>query len=131
MCIRDRSDGEACAELVCDLVCRRLPQSYGFDPFEDIQVLCPSKIGPLGTVALNAALQQRLNPPGPGRPQIQVRDKILRVGDKVMQIKNNYDIPYTCLLYTSWWFPSFRELPSVLPAVPSASSCISWPQEHL
>ena len=89
------SDGEACADLVCDLVCRRLPQSYGFDPFEDIQVLCPSKIGPLGTVALNAALQQRLNPPGPGRPQIQVRDKILRVGDKVMQIKNNYDIPYT------------------------------------
>ena len=89
------SDGEACAELVCDLVCRRLPQSYGFDPFEDIQVLCPSKIGPLGTVALNAALQQRLNPPGPGRPQIQIREKILRVGDKVMQVKNNYDIPYT------------------------------------
>ena len=54
------SDGEACQQLVCDLVCRRLPQSYGFDPFEDIQVLCPSKIGPLGTVALNAALQQRL-----------------------------------------------------------------------
>lgn len=79
------SDGEACQQLVCDLVCRRLPQSYGFDPFEDIQVLCPSKIGPLGTVALNAALQQRLNPPAPGRPQLNIRDKILRVGDKVMR----------------------------------------------
>lgn len=89
------SDGEACQQLVCDLVCRRLPQSYGFDPFEDIQVLCPSKIGPLGTVALNAALQQRLNPPAPGRPQLNIRDKILRVGDKVMQVRNNYDIPYT------------------------------------
>ncbi len=89
------SDGEACLELVCDLVCRRLPQRYGFDPFEDIQVLCPSKIGLLGAVSLNAALQQRLNPPGPGRAQLTVRDKILRVGDKVMQVRNNYDIPYT------------------------------------
>lgn len=89
------SDGEACQRLVCDLVCRRLPHSYGFDPFEDIQVLCPSKIGPLGTVALNAALQQRLNPPAPGRPQLNIRDRVLRVGDKVMQMRNNYDIPYT------------------------------------
>lgn len=89
------SDGEACLELVCDLVCRRLPQRYGFDPLEDIQVLCPSKLGLLGTVSLNAALQQRLNPPAPGRAQLTIRDKILRVGDKVMQVRNNYDIPYT------------------------------------
>jgi exodeoxyribonuclease V alpha subunit len=89
------SDGAACAELVCDLVCRRLPASYGFDPFEDIQVLCPSKIGAVGTMALNAALQQRLNPPSPGRPEVRIGEKILRVGDKVMQVKNNYDIPFT------------------------------------
>ncbi len=89
------ADGEACLELVCDLVCRRLPQRYGFDPFEDIQVLCPSKLGLLGTASLNAALQQRLNPPAPGRAQLVIRDKFLRVGDKVMQVRNNYDIPYT------------------------------------
>lgn len=62
------SDGEACQQLVCDLVCRRLPQSYGFDPFEDIQVLCPSKIGPLGTVALNAALAAAAEPARTGPP---------------------------------------------------------------
>ncbi len=89
------SDGEACARLVCDLVSRRLPQSYGYDPLEDIQVLCPSKIGLLGTAALNPMLQERLNPPMPGKPQLQVGGKILRQGDKVMQVRNNYDIPYT------------------------------------
>ncbi len=89
------SDGEACRDLVCDLVCRRLPQYYGFHPLEDIEVLCPSKKGVVGTESLNAALQQRLNPPGPGRAQIAVREKILRVGDKVMQMRNNYDIPFT------------------------------------
>lgn len=89
------SDGEACQRLVCDLVSRRLPVSYGFDPMEDIQVLCPSKIGPLGTVALNAALQERLNPPSPDKPQLAIREKVLRIGDKVMQVRNNYDIPYT------------------------------------
>ncbi len=89
------ADGPACAQLVCDLVARRLPQSYGYDPIEDIQVLCPSKIGPLGTAALNPLLQQRLNPPAPHKPELKFGAKILRVGDKVMQIKNNYDIPFT------------------------------------
>ena len=62
ICSRDsdffmlESDGEACQQLVCDLVCRRLPQSYGFDPFEDIQVLCPSKIGPLGKMCIRDSL---------------------------------------------------------------------------
>ena len=91
----ERDDPEVCAQLVCDLVCRRLPQSYGFDPMEDIQVLCPSKIGPLGTVALNALLQEKLNPPAPEKPQLDLRDRILRQGDRVMQVRNNYDIPYT------------------------------------
>lgn len=88
------SDGPACARLVCDLAARRLPQSYGFDPVEDIQVLCPSKIGPLGTAALNPMLQQRLNPPSPDKPELHFGAKVLRVGDKVMQMKNNYDIPF-------------------------------------
>lgn len=90
----ERDKPAVCAELVCDLVSRRLPQSYGFDPIEDIQVLCPTKIGEVGTVALNGMLQARLNPPMPGKAELNLRDKILRVGDKVMQIRNNYDIPF-------------------------------------
>ena len=86
---------EACAALVCDLVARRLPQSYGYDPMEDIQVLCPTKMGPVGTQALCAALQQRLNPPAAHKAELKLYDKVLRTGDKVMQVRNDYDIPFT------------------------------------
>lgn len=91
----ERDNAESCTHLVCDLVARRLPTAYGYDPVEDIQVLCPSKIGPLGTQALNVALQQHVNPPAPDKPQLTFRGRVFRRGDKVMQIKNNYDIPYT------------------------------------
>ena len=69
------------APVIVDLVQRRLPMAYHFDPIRDIQVLAPMRRGPIGTEALNMALQQALNPTG------------LRfgVGDKVMQIRNNYD----------------------------------------
>ncbi len=80
------------AALVGDLCCRRLPEAYGFSPTEDIQVLCPSKKLELGTVNLNNILQQQLNPPVEGLPEIEIKGFILRRGDKVMQIKNNYDI---------------------------------------
>ena len=56
------SDGDAAQRLVCDLVTTRLPRSYGFDPIRDIQVLCPTKLGPTGTQALNVELQNLLNP---------------------------------------------------------------------
>lgn len=88
------AEGQACQQLVCDLVCTRLPQSYGFDPVRDIQVLCPTKLGPVGTAALNARLQERLNPPAPHKPQLEAAGRVFRVGDKVMQVRNNYDIPY-------------------------------------
>ena len=90
------SMGLACQRLVCDLVATRLPQAYGFDPVRDIQVLCPTKMGPTGSVELNRRLQELLNPPGPGKPQIGSSDggRVLRLGDKVMQIKNDYDITY-------------------------------------
>ena len=84
--------GEVCQQLVCDLVCTRLPRSYGFDPVRDIQVLCPTKLGPTGTQALNARLQQLLNPPAPGKPQLEAAGSVFRAGDKVMQVRNNYDI---------------------------------------
>ena len=80
---------------MCDLVARRLPQSYGYDPMEDIQVLCPTKMGPVGTQALCAALQQRLNPPAAHKAELKLYDKVLRTGDKVMQVRNDYDIPFT------------------------------------
>lgn len=86
--------GEQCAELIEDLVSKRLPSAYGYGA-SDIQVLCPTKIGVLGTVALNIRLQKLLNPPAPNKPQLVVGGKTFRVGDKVMQIKNNYDITFT------------------------------------
>lgn len=90
------SAGLACQKLVCDLVCTRLPKSYGLDPVRDIQVLCPTKVGPTGSVELNRRLQALLNPPQPGKAQIawEQSGRVLRTGDKVMQVKNDYDIPY-------------------------------------
>ncbi len=78
--------------LISDLCCVRLPQSYGFSPTEDIQVLCPSKKMELGTVNINNMLQSRLNPPRDDLPEIAFKGFVLRKGDKVMQTKNNYDI---------------------------------------
>lgn len=88
--------GLACQRLVCDLVSARLPKSYGFDPVRDIQVLCPTKVGPTGSVELNRRLQALLNPPAPDKPEIvwEQSGRVLRLGDKVMQIKNDYDITY-------------------------------------
>ena len=90
------SAGLACQKLVCDLVSTRLPKAYGFDAVKDIQVLCPTKVGPTGSVELNRRLQEILNPPAFGKPQIgsEKTGKILRLGDKVMQIKNDYDITF-------------------------------------
>ena len=88
------TDGEAAQRLVCDLVTTRLPRSYGFDPIRDIQVLCPTKLGPTGTQALNVELQNLLNPEQKGKPQLQSAARVFRVGDKVMQVRNNYEITW-------------------------------------
>ncbi|MBU3806504.1 MAG: ATP-dependent RecD-like DNA helicase [Candidatus Fournierella pullistercoris] len=89
-----QASGLACQQLVCDLVSHRLPKSYGLDPVRDIQVLCPTKRGPVGTVALNQRLQELLNPPAPEKPQLELGGQLFRLGDKVMQVKNNYMIPF-------------------------------------
>lgn len=83
----------ACRKIV-DLVTRRLPAAYGMDPVSDLQVLCPSKIGEVGSQNINIMLQKKLNPPERGKSEIVSRGYTLREGDKVMQIKNNYDIPW-------------------------------------
>lgn len=89
-----QAGGLACQQLVCDLVATRLPKSYGLDPVRDIQVLCPTKIGPVGTAALNQRLQAMLNPPSPEKPQLEMAGQVFRLGDKVMQVRNNYLIPF-------------------------------------
>lgn len=79
---------------IVDLVTRRLPASYGYDAFTDIQVLCPGRKGEIGTENLNILLQQRLNPPSKDKKEVFHKGYVLREGDKVMQIKNNYDVPW-------------------------------------
>ena len=82
-------------KTVIDLCVRRLPEAYGFTPKDDIQILCPSKKLELGTVSINNLMQEKLNPSSEDKPEIAFRGFVLRLGDKVMQIKNNYDIVWT------------------------------------
>lgn len=87
-----RKDFDAAAKLIGDLTEKRLPKAYNINPIDDIQILCPSRKGILGTVELNKLLQQKLNPPSAHKPECKGSFCIYRVGDKVMQTKNNYDI---------------------------------------
>lgn len=79
---------------IIELVTNRIPNGYGFDIINDIQVLCPSRKGEVGCENINALLQAKLNPPSREKAEIRNRGYILREGDKVMQIKNNYDVPW-------------------------------------
>ena len=87
-----RTSAEACAQTVVDLVSRRLPKAYSVSPLEDIQVLCPGRRGELGTAELNRRLQEALNPPAPNKGEHRFNGVTFRSGDRVMQIKNNYDL---------------------------------------
>lgn len=83
---------------VCDTVLElcesRLPDAYGFNPLTDIQILCPSRKAQTGTVNINNLLQATLNPKKDGQPQLAYKGVYFRTGDKVMQIKNNYDLQW-------------------------------------
>ncbi len=83
------------ADTVVDLCVRRLPAGYGISAFDGIQVLCPGRKGALGTVRLNERLQEVLNPPHESKREWQGETALLREGDKVMHIKNDYDIGWT------------------------------------
>lgn len=85
-----RSEEEA-AQTIQGLCATRLPKNMGI-PASDIQVLSPTKKGGAGTVALNKLLQASLNPPSPEKKEKQFGETIFREGDRVMQIRNNYDI---------------------------------------
>lgn len=79
---------------VLELCETRLPEAYGFDPLTDIQVLCPSRKVQTGTVNFNNLLQATLNPKKHNEPQLAYKGVYFRTGDKVMQIKNNYDLQW-------------------------------------
>lgn len=85
----------AAATTVIDLYSNRLPKAYGCDSVSDIQIICPSRKGELGTVKLNQSLQKLINPPSADKEELKIAGRIFREGDKVMQIKNNYDIFWT------------------------------------
>lgn len=86
---------ETISSTIVDLCARRLPASYGYSVYQDIQVLTPGRKGELGTQELNRRLQETLNPPDKGKKELNVNGSILREGDKVMQVKNNYNLPWS------------------------------------
>ena len=82
---------EAVAQTICSLCSTRLPKNMGI-PSDQIQVLSPTKKGTAGTVNLNRLLQACLNPPTPVKKERQFGEFVFREGDRVMQIRNNYDM---------------------------------------
>ncbi|MFH9420999.1 ATP-dependent RecD-like DNA helicase [Streptomyces sp. NPDC017529] len=84
-------DSEEAGRLTVDVVARRIPAKFGLDPRRDVQVLAPMHRGPAGAGALNGLLQQALTPARPDLPERRSGGRSFRVGDKVTQIRNNYE----------------------------------------
>ena len=88
-----KGDPESIKNTIVNLVTTRLPKFLKTDPRE-IQVLAPMKAGVCGIESLNKTLQEVINPPSVTKPQVEVGQTIFRLGDKVMQITNNYDLEW-------------------------------------
>ncbi|MEQ2457345.1 SF1B family DNA helicase RecD2 [Flavonifractor hominis] len=86
-----RKDPARAAETIVELVKTRLPQNMGIPP-EQIQVLSPTRKRGTGTAALNRAIQEAVNPSGEDRPERRFGEYVFRQGDRVMQVRNNYDV---------------------------------------
>ena len=84
----EEEDPDRVVDLICDLVGKRLPKHYSYHPMDDIQVLCPMRRGTIGSENFNKRLQEILNP---SQEEAIRGGRDFRVGDKVMQIRNNYD----------------------------------------
>ena len=84
----DRRDPDHAQKTIVDLVVSHIPRRFGLDPVRDVQVLTPMHRGPAGSLALNEALQAALNPHG---PELVRGTRTYRLGDKVMQLRNDYD----------------------------------------
>ena len=93
----ERPSPYTAAQTVVELCSQRLPKAYGWNPVTDIQVICPSKKGETGTQNLNRLLQSTLNPANPEKKEISLAGRIFRVGDKVMQVRNNYNIEWASI----------------------------------
>ncbi len=84
-------DAASAADWIVEVVTERIPQKFGYDPIREIQVLAPIYRGPAGVMALNERLQEKLNPSTASKPERRLFGVTFRVGDKVMQTRNNYD----------------------------------------
>ncbi|WP_052866974.1 SF1B family DNA helicase RecD2 [Streptomyces niger] len=84
-------DTEEAGRLTVDVAARRIPAKFGLDPRRDVQVLAPMHRGPAGAGALNGLLQQAVTPARPDLPERRFGGRVFRVGDKVTQIRNNYE----------------------------------------
>jgi exodeoxyribonuclease V alpha subunit len=82
---------EEAGRLTVDVAARRIPARFGLDPRRDIQVLAPMHRGPAGAGTLNGLLQQAITPGRPDLPEKRFGGRVFRVGDKVTQIRNNYE----------------------------------------
>lgn len=90
-----RMEGASSIETICELCSKRLPEKMHIMP-EEIQVLTPTRLGELGTVSLNTELQKVLNPASDSKSEKLFGERVFREGDRVMQVRNNYDIPWRC-----------------------------------
>ncbi|MFE4408041.1 ATP-dependent RecD-like DNA helicase [Streptomyces sp. NPDC056821] len=84
-------DTEEAGRLTVDVAARRIPDRFGLDPRRDVQVLAPMHRGPAGAGTLNGLLQQAVTPGRPDLPEKRFGGRVFRVGDKVTQIRNNYE----------------------------------------
>ena len=89
-----RPSASEVTRTVLELCSTRLPAAYGCTVFDGLQVLCAGRKGEMGTGEMNRRLQELLNPPDKQKPEVTVEGVTLRVGDKVMHNRNNYDIPW-------------------------------------
>ena len=89
-----RDDPMTIPDTIADLCARRLPRHYGLNGISQIQVLTPTRKSIIGVTNLNAILQDRLNPPSPDKAEYVTSKCVYRLGDKVMQIKNNYQMEW-------------------------------------
>lgn len=94
--LRENSEQQI-SKTVVDLCLRRLPEKYGIDALREVQVLTPIKKGVCGVYHLNKMLQEALNPKAPGKKEYSSGEDVFRCGDKVMQIRNNYERQWTMM----------------------------------
>ena len=119
------------ASTVVDLWNNRLPRSYGEQIRENIQVISPSRRGESGTENLNVMLQNALNPPSPDKTEYVFREKTFRVEDRVMQIRNNYELEWE--REDSRGVGVFNGDIGVIKAINKSNSCmeISFDERHV